>query len=895
MRILLIILLSITARLFITEQTQASDIVLAPGTAIATPVAARDAARKADKPVRIIVQDGEYNLTEPLLLDATDSQVTWEAAPGATPVISGGKEIRSWTKTTDGLWKATLSDKSWKFEQLWINGKRATRARTPNKGYFNIAEGVGPNVFPGLDKDLNFHVFSLYPQQYDIIKAIPKEEQPHVLLTVTHAWAVGQCRIKALNDDYHAVEIKGRARYPFVEFEPDQRYWLENFRSALDAPGEWFLDAATGAVFYKPLAGEDVSTAKIVAPVADHFCILKNAKDITFKGISFQHANYLYPADGLHDMQAAMNNGGAFEITDSSDIHFENCEIKHTGEHGIVFKNGCADSTISHCLIEDLGGSGIIVGELSRPDDNRVNHHIVIDDCIIRHGGRLHPSACGVTFTHTQFCAIKQCDIGDFYYTGVSAGWNWGYGDTSSRETLVENNHIHHLGWAYLSDMGGFYGLGTSPGTVVRGNHVHHINSHRYGGWGLYTDEGSADVQFLNNLVHDTWNSGFHQHYGYFNTVRNNIFAFGHSAQIQRSRFESRLCFRYDHNIVIWDPAVPLLDGGEWNWKLNDTPDRGEPKDTVVFKNNLYWPTDGKIPAFLCRDKYTWEEWKKMGRDKNSLFADPLFEDVEARDFRLKPESPASKIGFKPWDLTIAGVNKTDPAWRKKAEQGNHYPNWETDAKPQVAPAYRQDLQTYESATISGTGIRNGTCSIPQGEADVGQGASISSEAASPLPVSGTKVSRKSLKIQDMPNLSHSYDPILDIKTNWQEGTYQVKFDAMAQTGADWFFEMRSNGEYGAGPMVSWKNGILTAGIGDKVKMAAIPAGDWYRIEIDAKTGTGKYDVIVTLKNGKQQEFKDLPCKPTWNAPSYLLFSGLGTTKTAFFIDNISLLKTDKE
>jgi len=71
---------------------------------------------------------------------------------------------------------------------------------------------------------------------------------------------------------------------------------------------------------------------------------------------------------------------------------------------------------------------------------------------------------------------------------------------------------------------------------------VHHIASHRYGGWGLYNDEGATDTLMENNLVHDTWNAGFHQHYGYFNTVRNNIFAFGNSAQIQASRNEARVC-----------------------------------------------------------------------------------------------------------------------------------------------------------------------------------------------------------------------------------------------------------------------------------------------------------------------------------------------------------------
>ena len=862
----------------ITTLTHGADIILSPSGPISTPLAARDAARAAAKPVRIVAEEGVYPVAETLVMGGEDSQTTWE---GTKAVFSAGKAITGWQKADGGVWKAALPDSAWKFEQLWVNGRRATLARSPNKGYFHITEAVGSGVFADLKENMNFHAFAIAQPQYEMLKQIPSAERDDVLLTVTHAWAVGQCRIKDMNEEVLAVRIKGRSRYPFVEFEPDQRYWAENFRAALDAAGEWYLDKAKGEVLYLPLPGEDMTKAEVVAPVVDKFLVMKGARNVAFKGIAFEYANYRYPAEGLHDGQAATSIDGAIEIEDSSEIRFENCEIAHVGLHGIWFKNGCGDSSVTHCHLHDLGGGGVYIGETSRPTEERVNHHIVVDDCILQHGGRLHPSACGVVMTHTQFCAVTHCDIGDFYYTGISAGWNWGYGDTASRGTLVENNHIHHLGWAYLSDMGGFYGLGTSPGTVVRGNHVHHIASHRYGGWGLYNDEGSADVIMENNLVHDTWNAGFHQHYGYYNTVRNNIFAFGHSAQIQASRNEPRLRFRYERNIVVWDPEVPLLDGGEWNWKFFDRPERGDPKDSLVFRKNLYWPTDGKVPAFLTKANFTWDEWRKMGRDKESLFADPRFEDIAKRDFRLKPGSPAEKIGFKPWDLTVAGVRKDDAQWRALAEQGGVYPTWDADAKPWPAPPYKVD-QDFEHSGIGTLGIR----AAKYDRENKGESIAVTDEVGSPI----GGASKRCLKVQDVPDLKHSYDPVLDIHPKWEAGTYHASFDVMAQPNADWFFEMRADsGEFAAGPYVRWQKGQLVANNAKSLPLGEVKPGEWIRISITAPPGTGKYDVTVTRADGSSKDFKGIPCKPEWDSASYLLFSALGTTKTAYFIDNLKL------
>lgn len=871
----------------------AADVTLSPEGPISTPRAARDAARALEKPVRILVADGVYELGEPLELGPEDSGVLWEAAPGAKPVFSGGRLLGAWEAIADGLWMTPLPDPDWHFEQLWIDGRRATRARTPNQGFFHLDEAVAPGVFPDLETDIPYQAFRLPAEPYQILQSLSKEERGEVLLTVAHAWAVGQCRIADLNDEHRAVRIAGRSAYPFIEREPDQRIWMENYRAALDEAGEWYLDRRRGEVLYRPLEGQDMSRATAIAPRSEKLLLITGARDLGFRGISFRHAHYAYPPEGHHDRQAAIALGAAIEILDSRNLRFEACEVAHVGEYALFFKNGCADARVSKCHLHDLGGGGVRIGEATRPEDERVNTRIQIDNCIIQHGGRLHPSACGVVLTHTRHCAVTHCDIGDFYYSGISAGWNWGYGDTASRATLVENNHIHHLGWAYLSDMGGFYGLGISPGTVVRGNHIHHIASYRYGGWGLYTDEGSSDVTMENNLVHDTSDAAFHQHYGFFNTVRNNIFAFGGTGQIHRTRNEPHLTLRIERNLVVWNPDAPLFYGEERHWKRLEGLERGYPRDNLVFRRNLYWRTDGKIPDTLTKSHFTWEEWRRLGRDVDSRFADPGFVDLAARDFRLKPGSPAEEIGFQPWDLSLAGTRQDDPDWRALAEAGHHYPDWESKAKPWPAPVYRLELQTFDSVPPGTLGIRNANVETG-GE---GAGLFISEEAASPLtvvPPNAGKAKPRSLKLQDRAGLEKSYHPVLTIRPRWKEGRFLARFDLMITEGAQGFFEMRSSdGEFAAGPYVRWAGGRLVANNQNSIDLGPLATGEWVRIQISAIPGSGRYHVRLTREDGREQEFPDLPCKSTWEDAGQLIFSGTANADTAYFLDNLSLTREE--
>jgi len=329
------------------------------------------------------------------------------------------------------------------------------------------------------------------------------------------------------------------------------------------------------------------------------------------------------------------------------DCVVENCTFTKLGSYAVDFGRGCQRNKVIRCEMSDLGAGGVRLGEPAKREDAfEQNHSHVVTDNHIHHVGLVYPPAVGVFILQSGTNLVAHNEIDHLYYTAISAGWNWGYHESPCRANVIEFNHLHHIGQGMLSDMGAFYSLGIQKGTVVRNNLVHDVESFTYGGWGLYTDEGSSDIVLENNVVYRTKSAGFHQHYGRENTVRNNIFAFGREHQLMRTRSEEHISFFFTNNIVYFNSGE-LLGG---NWK----------GDRFVMDRNVYWDArPGATSESMRFVGVPLAEWQKRGHDLHSLIADPLFVAPEKYDFRLKRGSPALKLGFKPIDLRQVGVRET--------------------------------------------------------------------------------------------------------------------------------------------------------------------------------------------------------------------------------------------
>lgn len=593
------------------------------------------ATRKAGDTGRILISGTQY-LTKPILLTEKDSNTALEGRDGAT--LSGGRMLKGFKKGQGDLWELEIpevKEGKWYFRQLFVNGERRQRARTPNSGYFRI-QGPSPQDKP----------IKLKYKPGDIKKSWAEQGDVEVIAYL--AWADIRMFIRSVDETANIATLSGDPR-PSNK-EANAQYFIENAPDALDAPGEWYLKRKTGVLAYRPLPGEDITKVDVIAPVLQELVTVrgnaetkKPAEKIAFRNLTFAHTDYTISTNGLADTQAAVAVQGDLLFEFAKDCAVEKSVFKYLGGYGIEIGRGGQDIKVRHTKVADVGGGGVRIGETAkRADAFDANHSNEVSDCELRKLGRIFAPAVGVFILQSGTNLISHNHIHDLYYTAVSVGWNWGYQETLCRANVVEFNHMHNIGQSLLSDMGAVYTLGIQRGTVIRNNLIHDVNAFTYGGWGLYTDEGSTDILLENNVVYRCKSAGFHQHYGRDNIVRNNIFAFGKEHQLMRTREEQHNSFTFEKNIVYYDSGDLL--GSNWS------------NDKFTIDHNVYF--DARPGSKITFKGATLEQWQARGHDKSSIVTDPLFVDPTKNDFRLRPESPALRLGFKLIDLSTVGPRR---------------------------------------------------------------------------------------------------------------------------------------------------------------------------------------------------------------------------------------------
>ncbi|MCA9249300.1 MAG: right-handed parallel beta-helix repeat-containing protein [Planctomycetales bacterium] len=558
-----------------------------PGTAdrpVRTPQRALDLVRErlaAGGSGSLVVEfaAGTYFLEQTLEFGQDDSPpapatLTLRAAPNATVVLSGGVALSPWRVDGD-CWEASLpADQEGPafVRELFVADQRATRARFPNEGYLRVEES-------GEDRRTNFTASAADAQA---LAAAAGSE-----LVFLHDWSTSRIRIANVDTAARRLTMTqpigcAARHYAIDHFEPHPRFFVEDSATFLDAPGEWYFDAARRVIRYLPRSGETPVDAVAIVPRLASLMKLEGDGDadhpvrgIHFEGLTFAHCAWNLPPGGYAAGQACFHEDRSAEKSSptrgmmpaaiTADVvegcEIRNCQFLHLGGCGLHLRQSCRNNRIEGCTVADVAGNGLMIGETftrragGEPlaDDSAfllVCRGNVVENCHIRDCGRLFSGAIGIWIGISQDIRVANCRIHDLPYTGISLGWSWNTSVTACRRNVLEGNTIHDC-LQVLSDGGGIYTLGRQPGTVLRANKIFAIpaNQGRAESNGIFMDEGSSLILVEQNEIRDIDRSPIRFHQALEVTLRaNRLFPRGevppfryNSAKAETMTFEANV------------------------------------------------------------------------------------------------------------------------------------------------------------------------------------------------------------------------------------------------------------------------------------------------------------------------------------------------------------------
>lgn len=512
--------------------------------------------------IHIIITNGVYALSEPLFIRPEDSgtpasPTIIEAAPGAKPVISGGLSVKGWHKATEkiaGL-PAAAQGKVWvadapaeagrllDFRQLWINDKKAIRARDRNADSMNRILSWNHQI-----------------EQCWIPK--PKtagwEKAAGLEMVIHQWWAIAILRIKSVTVkgdsaqlSFYQPESRIQSEHPWPAPWISQKtgnsaFFLTNAIQFLDEPGEWFLDVQKQRIVYWPRNNENMQTAQVVAPYLQTIARVEGSIDnpvshVYFKGLDFKHTTWLRPSQAGHvPLQAGMflldayklkipgtpdkkgleNQGwigrqpGGVELQFVKNTGFERCSFSNMAATGLDYIKGTQYDTIIGCTFYDIAGTAIQAGYFSDPsfethlpynpaDERELCRKLTISNSYITNCANEDWGCVGISAGYVQGINIDHNELSDLPYSGICVGWGWTKTINAMRNNRIHANLVHHYA-KHMYDVAGVYTLSAQPGSVISENYIHAILKAPYAHdpnhfFYMYLDEGSSYITLKDN------------------------------------------------------------------------------------------------------------------------------------------------------------------------------------------------------------------------------------------------------------------------------------------------------------------------------------------------------------------------------------------------------------
>ena len=630
--------------------------------------AARNAARKLPGGETIFVRGGLYPLEHTLSLDAQDSKVTWRAFKNEQPVVIGGRQLAGFTPFKGNILKTT-GIKGVYFRQLFFDGQLQQLARYPNfdaqnpyGGGWAYADGKPVPMdqdVPGEDK----HTLQFKPAD---ARKWSRPDEGEVFIFPRYNWWNNIVRIRSVDAAAHTLTLAGDCSYAIRPFD---RYYVQNLFEELDAPGEWYLDKQDWTLYFwppKPLAGKPV----YVPTLRTILDIGPGARDITFRGFTFECCE-----------------GTAITLKDTTNCLIAASSIRNVGDyHGSgVSINGGVSNGVVGCDIHDTGSSGIAISGGDRITLTPAGNYA--DNNYIHHVGVFYKQGVGAVLTGCGNRASHNL-IHDGPRFGIQFAGN---------NLVIEYNHIRHMNLE-TEDTGAVYTGGRdwigSRGSVIRYNYFHDMLGYGHDNkgvwhsphfaWGVYLDDNTGGVDVIGNIVARCSRASLHLHNGRDNFIDNNIFIEGRLQQIEYSGWTETSHMWKEHLPTMLKGYDSVAAQPAWqsmrNLHLHPTnavlPDNTIMAGNVLthnlvfyqnpeaklyawrnlsfannrFDSNLVWHANQPLQTGIKNTPANeqWAAWQKLGADVHSRVADPLFVNADKDDYRLKPNSPAFALGFKP-------------------------------------------------------------------------------------------------------------------------------------------------------------------------------------------------------------------------------------------------------
>jgi hypothetical protein len=671
---------------------------------------ARDAvrsmiARGLDENVTIWLRGGTYALSETFVIGLEDSapagrSITYAAYGSEKPVITSGKRIAGWKKlkqAPEGLpeiarskvWVADLPEAkgdAWRFRTLFDGKKMLRRARS--EAFAPTDESA--TKFTRWNNLTTFH----FPEGK--MKNWSNMEDVEIWIRPNNKWLINYLGLASVDEENLLVTTSVPATYNMNRSGGPRNMWVENVIDALDEPGEWVLNTREGRLYYWPNNG--APSDNISAPRLRELIRVEGRNvydldgDVPVRGIHFRGLTltcgdrdvWTNADKGIqHDWEMWDKDNALLRFRGAEDCSVTNCDIGDTGSGGVRIDRYGQNIRVEGNNIHDLGGTGVLLCGYG-PGKKDVNKNNLISNNNIQSGGRLWLHNPGVFIWQSGENKVLNNRIHDFAYNalvlsgvrpryhGITDPVKWtvegaipadlrenmgtirrdecGSPKTAeealrfshARNNLIQDNELHDV-MQILDDGNAIYLSCAGMGNVIRRNFVY--NNPRASHGQLRFDDDQEHATIEKNIIFANGSGIALKHN---NLILNNIIVDG-TVVVKKetqpgSRVERNIFYRTDDKSPFYRDTAKLVQRANANFNLFHGGDETAGKKAL---SNL----------------------RKNEIEKDGKYADPMFADFKKFDFRLKPDSPALKMGIESIDAEKIGL-LDDPAFPRVRKQG---------------------------------------------------------------------------------------------------------------------------------------------------------------------------------------------------------------------------------